>query len=112
MQANNIKLIFTYIIVLVVLVGGGAFLYFTRLDPNPDQLSRGGILAAIAASIQFVFNHETATRAAIAATSAFDSGSFAATQTVSPTQTPIDVPQNTATVGQGDGGPGTPDVGE
>jgi hypothetical protein len=111
MQANTVKLIFTYVVVLVILVGGGLFLYLTRLDPNPDQLARGGILAAIVASTQFVFNHETATRATIAANNSFDSGTAAA-QAVAPTQTPIDAPQNTATVGVGEGGPGTPDVGE
>ena len=61
MQSDSIKLISTYLIALVVIVGGGAMLYLTRLDADP---SLSLVLAGfIGAAITFVFGQESATRA-------------------------------------------------
>ena len=65
MQADTIKLIFTYLIALVVIVGGGLMLYATRLDVNTDLAL---VLAGfIGSALTFVFGAESATRATRAA---------------------------------------------
>jgi len=64
-QADTIKLIFTYLIALVVIVGGGLMLYATRLDVNTDLAL---VLAGfIGSALTFVFGAESATRATRAA---------------------------------------------
>lgn len=66
MQSDTVKLIFTYLIALVVIVGGGLMLFISRLDP----IDSGGqnlqlVLAGfIGAAIQFVFSKESSTQAA------------------------------------------------
>lgn len=64
MQADTIKLVFTYAIAVVVIVGGGAMLYFTT-DPDLRLVVAGFMGAAIT----FVFNRESATQATRAAQS-------------------------------------------
>jgi hypothetical protein len=71
MKADDIKLWFTYLLALIVIVGGGLMLYVTRLDP-PDSGSANlqlVIAGFIGAAIQFVFGQESATRATRAAQS-------------------------------------------
>lgn len=63
MQADTIKLIFTYAIALIIILGGGLALVITRNDPNPSDLQL--VLAGfIGAAVQFVFNRETQTQTA------------------------------------------------
>ena len=70
MQADTIKLGFTYAIAFVVIVGGGLMLYVTRLDPPESSANLQLVLAGfIGAAITFVFNAESATRATRAAQS-------------------------------------------
>jgi hypothetical protein len=67
MQADNMKLFFTYGIALIVVVGGGLMLYFSN-DANLQLVIAGFIGAALS----FVFNQESAkaaTRAAQASAS-------------------------------------------
>jgi class 3 adenylate cyclase len=69
MQADSIKLWFTYITAQIVIVGGGAMLYFT--EDNDLRLVVAGFIGA---AITFVFNRESATQATRAAQSASASG--------------------------------------
>lgn len=64
MQADTIRLVFTYLIALLVIVGGGAMLFVTRNDPNPTDLQLV-IAGFIGAAVQFVFNKETQTSTSI-----------------------------------------------
>ena len=64
MQADTIKLWFTYLIALIVIVGGGLMLYFTT-----DNDLRLVVAGFIGAAIAFVFNRESATQATRAAQS-------------------------------------------
>ena len=59
MYSDTLKLIFTYGIATLVIVGGGAMLYYTT-DENLQLVLAGFIGAAI----QFVFNRETQTQTA------------------------------------------------
>lgn len=70
-MADNLKLVFTYTIAAVVIVGGGAAIIFVRdLDENTKLLLAGFIGAAI----QYVFNREVATQATRAAQSSVEQG--------------------------------------
>lgn len=64
MQTDTIKLLFTYVIALVVIIGGGAMLYFTQ-----DGDLRLVVAGFMGAAITFVFNRESATQATRAAQS-------------------------------------------
>lgn len=73
MTSDTMKLLFTYLIAAIVIVGGGTMLFLTRLDP-PDSASQDyGLLIAgfIGAAITYVFNRETGTQATRAAESAY-----------------------------------------
>ena len=64
MQADTAKLIFTYVIAGIIIVGGGLMLYLIRLDPPESSQSLSLVLAGfIGAAIAYVFNRETATQA-------------------------------------------------
>ena len=71
MQADKVKLIFTYGIAAVVIIGGGAMLYGMRLDPPDSNSQNLSLLIAgfIGSAITFVFNRESATQATRAAQS-------------------------------------------
>lgn len=73
MQADTLRLLFTYLIATVVIVGGGAALLVVRNDPNSADLQ---IVFAgfIGAAIQFVFNKETQTSTSIQTTNAVVKG--------------------------------------
>ncbi len=62
MQTDTIKALFTYVIALVIIVGGFIFLYATQ--GNTDQLLAGAVIGFIGSAIQFVFNRETQTQTA------------------------------------------------
>ncbi len=64
MRSDSIKLVFTYSIAVIVIVGGGIMLYFT-----PDDNLQLVVAGFIGAAISFVFNSESATRATRAAES-------------------------------------------
>ena len=63
MQSDTIKVIFTYFIATLLIVGGLWFLYATRLDGADTSSSTLIPLVAgfIGAAVQFVFNRETQT---------------------------------------------------
>ena len=63
--SDNIKLLFTYLIALIVIVGGGAAVYASRLDPSDSNAQNVALMFAgfIGAAISFVFGRETATQA-------------------------------------------------
>jgi hypothetical protein len=80
-NADSIKLWFTYIIALVTIVGGGAMLYLIRLDPptsGSGTLSLA-IVGFIGLALGFVFNRESATQATRAAQSSAAAASSQAT---------------------------------
>jgi len=60
-MTETIKLVFTFLIALVVIVGGGAMLV---MAPNLDPLIKGAIIASIGSVIAFVFGGEIQTRTA------------------------------------------------
>lgn len=63
-RVDTIKASFTYFTALILIVGGLAFLYATRLDNPKDDLISGAIIGFIGAAIQFVFSRETQTQTA------------------------------------------------
>ena len=71
MNADNLKLVFTYALAFVIVVGGGIMLFVTRLDPPETGSQNLALVLAgfIGAAIQYVFNKETATQATRAAES-------------------------------------------
>jgi len=74
MQADSIKLWMTYLIALIVIVGGGLMLYFT--EDNDLRLVVAGFIGA---AITFTFNRESATQATRAAQSSAAQASAAST---------------------------------
>jgi uncharacterized protein involved in response to NO len=66
MQADNIKVLFTYTIATLVITVGMAILYLSRLDPPESNSQNLSLVMAgfIGAAIQFVFNRETQTSTA------------------------------------------------
>lgn len=82
MQADTIRLAFTYLIALVVIVGGGVLLVVPSQVP-PEQLLPF-LTAMIGAVIAFVFNRESANAQARSTERAFTAGAAALTPT--PTQ--------------------------
>ena len=72
-MSDTIKLIFTYTIALVIVVGGGAFLFVTRVEPDA-QSTQLVVSGFIGAAIAFVFGQETATRSARSTQAASVSG--------------------------------------
>lgn len=88
MQTDKIKLVFTYSIALVIIVGGGAFLFLTRADTSAHDLQLG-IFGLMTLAAQFVFGQEVAKAATRAAQASAASG--AVTATASPPITQADV---------------------
>ncbi len=74
--SDNIKLLFTYLIALIVIVGGGAAVYASRLDPPDSNAQNISLMFAgfIGAAISFVFGRETATQATRASQSSNAAG--------------------------------------
>lgn len=65
MQIDTVKLVITYAMAAVVIVGGGIMLYASRLEDASDfQLVLAGFVAS---AITFLFGQESATRATRAA---------------------------------------------
>lgn len=65
-NADNLKIVFTYTIATILVVGGLAIVYATRLDPPEADVQGLRLLMAglIGAATQFVFNRETQTQTA------------------------------------------------
>jgi hypothetical protein len=61
MQVETVKALFTYLIALVIIIGGGFMLFYTRLDPPESNSQNLALVIAgfIGAATQFVFNRET-----------------------------------------------------
>ena len=61
MQTDSIKLLFTYSLAAVVVIGGGLMLFVSRNEANSDfALLMAGFIGS---AITFVFGQESATRA-------------------------------------------------
>lgn len=81
---DTIKVLYTYTIATILIVGGILFLYFSRNDPP------GGNSAAlvpvvtgfIGAAVQFVFNRETQAQTAAQQSKATNAGAVQATANV------------------------------
>jgi len=58
-----VKMTFTYLVALVVVLGGGYILYVTRTEPSADNLQLV-ISGFIGAALAFVFGGEIQTRTA------------------------------------------------
>ena len=73
MQVDTIKLVFTYALALVVVVGGGWFLFATlgQADAESTRLVIAGFMGS---AITFVFGQESAKAATRAAQSSAASG--------------------------------------
>jgi hypothetical protein len=72
MQTDTLKLIFTYALALVIVIGGGAFLFAT-LGQADAESTRLAIVGFMGGAITFVFGQESAkaaTRASQASTAA------------------------------------------
>jgi hypothetical protein len=66
MGIDTVKIIYTYTIATILVVGGLVFLYLTRNDPPTGQSASMVPLVAgfVGAAVQFVFNRETQTSTA------------------------------------------------
>ncbi len=75
-MADTLKLVFTYGIAVILIVGGLLILYLTRLDPPESNSQNISLLIAgfIGSAVTFVFNRESATQATRAAQSSSDQG--------------------------------------
>lgn len=92
MQADLAKLLFTYAIALIVVVGGGVMLFLVRDDPSsPLALVIAGFIGS---AITFVFGSEQSTRATRAAQSSAASGAVTATASPPISHSEIDPPGN------------------
>ena len=69
-MTDTIRMVFTYTIAMVIVVGGGAIVFLTPQDRAVDST----ISLAIGAAIAFVFGQETSTRSARQSTAASESG--------------------------------------
>lgn len=69
MQIDTIRAIATYIIALVVVVGGFAIIFASRADQSATD-TRIVIAGFVGVALQFVFGQEVSTRSARATTAA------------------------------------------
>jgi small-conductance mechanosensitive channel len=89
MNADTIKLVFTYTIALVIIVGGGIFLFATIGNKDAES-SRLAVVGFMGAAITFVFTSEAATRATRAAQSSSASGAATVTGVTPPPPNPVE----------------------
>ena len=73
MQSDTLKLLFTYTIALVIVVGGGAFLYAT-LGQADAESTRLAIVGFMGGATAFVFAQESSKQATRAAQSSQQQG--------------------------------------
>lgn len=69
-MTDTLRMVFTYSIALIIVVGGGAIVFLTPQDRAVDST----ISLAIGAAIAFVFGQETSTRTARQSITASESG--------------------------------------
>lgn len=74
MEADTIRLWFTYLTALVVIAGGGLFLLIVRNDNPPNDLITGAAISVVTLAVNFVFTKETATSSSRASERAFTAG--------------------------------------
>ncbi len=76
MQTDTIKALFSYGTALVIIIGGGLFLFATRLDPPESASQDYGLLVAgfIGAAVTWIFSSESATRSARSTSNAIEQG--------------------------------------
>ena len=86
-MSERIKIIYTYTISLIVIVGGGVVLYVTRNDPNTTDVQGLRLLLAgfIGSALTFVFGRETASGAAFQSERAYAAGLATPTLPTMPT---------------------------
>jgi uncharacterized SAM-binding protein YcdF (DUF218 family) len=72
-MTDTIRMVFTYLIALVIVVGGGVFLFETRAD-QAAQSTQLVVSGFIGAAIAFVFGQETSTRSARQSVTSSESG--------------------------------------
>jgi len=87
MQTDSMKLLFTYGIATVVVVGGGFFLFLTRGEPTAHDVQLA-IVGFIGGALAFVFNRESATQATRAAQSSNAAGAATASGITPPPPNP------------------------
>jgi hypothetical protein len=66
-RTDDVKLLFTYSLAAIIIVGGGLMLYASRMEQNSDFALL--IAGFIGSAVTFVFNRESATQATRAAQS-------------------------------------------
>jgi hypothetical protein len=66
MGLDTLKVTYTYAIATIIVIGGLAILYFSRLDPPESNSQNLGLVVAgfIGIALQFVFQRETQTSTA------------------------------------------------
>lgn len=80
MQVETIKAFFTYLIALVVIIGGLIFLAVTRTDPpNEVQGLQTAVASFIGAALTFVFTRESSSQTSSQTAAAVKAASVAAT---------------------------------
>lgn len=61
MQTDSLKLVFTYLVAVIIIIGGGLMLFYSRNEGNSDfALLLAGFIGS---AMTFVFGQESATRA-------------------------------------------------
>jgi peptidoglycan/LPS O-acetylase OafA/YrhL len=83
MQTDLFKLVFTYTIALVVVVGGGLFLFMSMGQADAES-TRLAVVGFMGGALAFVFNQESAKAATRAAQSSAASGAEQALATPTP----------------------------
>lgn len=86
MQIDTIKVIYTYTIATIIVLGGGAILYFAPLTQDAQSATNLSLVIAgfIGAALQFVFNRETQTSTARQVERATAAGAASAPATSTP----------------------------
>lgn len=74
-MTDTIRAVFTYLIALVIVLGGGVFLFLTRAEPDAQGTALV-ISGFIGAAIAFVFGQETQTRTARQSTASSTNGAL------------------------------------
>lgn len=83
MGIDTIKVLYTYTIATVLILGGLIFLYFSRNDPPGGQAATlvPVVTGFIGAAVQFVFNRETQAQTAAQQSRAQTAGAASVQQT-------------------------------
>ena len=81
MRSDTIRLLYTYTIALVVILGGLYIIYQTRLDPAESDVQGLRLLIAgfVGGALTFVFGRETSSSAAFQSERAYAAGLAAPT---------------------------------